>query len=118
MSETVGERITARLKEIKMTQKELAEKAGLTQVSVSRYVNDTRSPKVATAKKIAKVLGCSANYLVGLEEEKKEPEPAVKKSEDHEQDFYKALRLTSRSADKWTNKQKAELINALMGVNE
>lgn len=40
-----------------ITQKELAEKSGLTEASVSRYFNDERTPNLKNAERMAKALG-------------------------------------------------------------
>lgn len=42
-----------------MTQKELAQKAGITEAAVSRYIHGTRVPKMPTAVHIAKALNVS-----------------------------------------------------------
>ena len=44
-----------RLKNI--TQRELAEKSGLTEASISRYFSGERTPNIKSAEKIASVLG-------------------------------------------------------------
>lgn len=48
----------------KMTQVELADKAGLTPAAVSQIENDLRSPMLETAKNLATALGVSIDYLV------------------------------------------------------
>lgn len=56
-----------RLKEILelkgMTQKELADKADVTEVSISRYVNGSRIPNAQLAGKIAQILDSSVEEL-------------------------------------------------------
>lgn len=53
-----------------MTQKELAEKSGITSVSVSRYCNGTRTPNAKTLYAMAKALGCRMDELMeGVEME-------------------------------------------------
>lgn len=51
-----------------MTQRELAEKIGATEVSVSRWINGNRIPKANDALKIAKALGTSVYALFEEEE--------------------------------------------------
>jgi len=46
-----------------ITQKELAEQAHISEVSVSRYLNGVRIPNYITTKKLADVLGISVNDL-------------------------------------------------------
>lgn len=45
------------------TQKEFAEKVGVAEVTVSRWVHGTRNPRRGTLQKMADVLGCGAGYL-------------------------------------------------------
>lgn len=40
-----------------ITQRELAEKSGLTEASISRYFSGERSPNIKNAEKMASVLG-------------------------------------------------------------
>lgn len=40
-----------------ITQRELAEKSGLTEASVSRYFNDERTPNLKNAERMAKAVG-------------------------------------------------------------
>lgn len=47
-----------------MTQRELAEKAGTTEVSVSRYLRGQRTPRLLTLAAIAQVLGVSIDDLL------------------------------------------------------
>lgn len=46
-----------------VSQRELAKKIGITEASISRYVNGSRMPKVTTCIKIAEALGCEPNDL-------------------------------------------------------
>lgn len=47
-----------------MSQKELAERAGVFPSAISRYENGNRSPRVATAVKLAKALDISPAELI------------------------------------------------------
>ena len=51
------------LKKNNMTQRELAERSGITEVSISRYCNATRIPKATECIKIAQILNCKAEEL-------------------------------------------------------
>lgn len=55
----------------RMTQKDLAEKTGLSNAAISRYINENRMPKGDNLLKIAKVLNISPNELlnINMEEE-------------------------------------------------
>ena len=58
-------------KEKGLTQRELANRVGVTEVSMSRYVNGARVPKGPIVVNIAKALGVSVEYLVGTSSVKK-----------------------------------------------
>lgn len=62
-----SKRIKAVLEERNMSQKELAEKTGLTEASVSRYVNGTRAPKAPVIVEMAKALNVDVGYLLDFE---------------------------------------------------
>lgn len=57
-----------------ITQRELAEAIGTTEVSVSRYVNGDRIPKATTCIEIAKVLDCEFEDLYSVENPKQRGE--------------------------------------------
>lgn len=54
-----------------MTQRELAQKLDVSEVTVSRWLNGERSPSRSNLENIAKALGVPPSYLFGNEEEKK-----------------------------------------------
>lgn len=58
-------------KEKGLTQRELANRVGVTEVSMSRYINGTRVPSGPIVVNIAKALGISVDYLVGTSNVKK-----------------------------------------------
>lgn len=63
-----------RLKEIRLsnhvTQKELAEKLGVSSQAVAYYEQGKREPKIATWRKLADYFNVSASYLQGLTDER------------------------------------------------
>lgn len=61
---TVGERIAHLLNEKHMTQRELSSIINVTEVTVGRYVNDTREPKGSTLRDIASALEVSTDFLL------------------------------------------------------
>ena len=61
-----GEHLKSLLEEKGMSQKELAEKAELTEAAVSRYINGNRSPRIAQAYRMALVIGIDMNTLIYL----------------------------------------------------
>ncbi len=73
---TIGERIYSLRQELDIKQKELAEKVGITEATLSRYENGKRTPGSDIAAKLAQALGVTADYLLGNDESKTIPEPA------------------------------------------
>ena len=66
--DTLGQRIARLRRDRGLTQVELAERLGITQPAVSDYENDdTRLPADAVIQ-IARILGVSADELLGLKE--------------------------------------------------
>lgn len=99
---TMGERLTALLKEQRMTQKQLAELIGVTEATVSRYMTGDRTPKSRILANMATALHTTSDYLLG-----KEPEG------DLEKDFPTIQRLIARNASAMSMTQRKELMNAL-----
>jgi len=60
------ERMRTALKEKGYTQQELADKCGITFVSICRYLQGVREPKASVVVKIANALGVSTDYLLGI----------------------------------------------------
>lgn len=98
----LGERISDQLKKHSLTQRELAERVGVTEVSMSRYINGERVPKGPIIANIATVLHTTSDYLLGQKVE-----------DDTELEYYRTQRSIARNAKNWTQKQKADLVNAL-----
>ena len=59
-----GEYLKSLLEEKGMTQAELARRTGLTEASMSRYINGNRSPRIAQAYRMAQVIGIDMNTLI------------------------------------------------------
>lgn len=62
---TIGEKIQILREERNLKQKELAELAGITEATLSRYENGKREPKGEIISKLATVLNVSTDYLLG-----------------------------------------------------
>lgn len=67
---TIGERISMLCEEKDIKQKELAELIGVTEATMSRYINDKRIPKGESAAKMATILGVTTEYLLGVSDSK------------------------------------------------
>ncbi len=61
----LGKKIVNLLDKQNMTQKELAEKVGVSEITISRYINGSREPKSNILCDIASTLGVSMDYLLG-----------------------------------------------------
>lgn len=67
---TIGKKILYLREVAGMKQKELADKAGITEATLSRYENDLRQPKSDILSKIASALDTTTDYLLGNETKK------------------------------------------------
>lgn len=59
-------RLSEILEERDLKQKQLAEKIGVTEVTISRYINAEREPRPGILVNIAKSLDVSVDYLLGV----------------------------------------------------
>lgn len=86
-----------------MNQSQLAEKVGVTIVSMSRYVNGSRTPRAITLQKMALALGVTPEYLLG------------KTDTEHQDITFAKVRISIKeSGHRWTGTQIRELINLLI----
>ena len=106
MSNTLGGRISELLNQYGLSQRELADKVGVTEVSMSRYIRGERTPRGPILANIAAALHTTPEYLMDLEAD-----------EDSELVYYRTQRAIARNAKNWTPKQKADLVTALL-LNE
>ena len=65
----LGKKIEKLLEQNNMTQKELAEKVGCTDLAMSRFISGDRTPFPTILINIATVLGTTPEYLFDMEEE-------------------------------------------------
>ena len=61
----LGLHIKSRRKNLDMTQKQLAEKVGVTDVTISRYENGEREPSFTEFIKLCEVLGMKLDDFTG-----------------------------------------------------
>lgn len=64
LAETIGMNIARKCKELKISQKQLAETTGLTEAGISRYISGQRLPRLDILLKIADALNCTLDYLL------------------------------------------------------
>ena len=101
MSQELGKRIADLLKRKVIQQKELAERIGLTEATMSRYISGDRDPKPEVLANIATALHTTSDYLLGIEMD--------------EFSFPRIRRMIARNASDLTDQEKRELISALFG---
>ena len=107
MSEEIGRKIDEALKEKNMTQKELAEKAGVTEAAVSHYVKGDREPRSNTLGVIAAALGVTAGFLLGVGIGSMTKEDKIKK-------FEELKNLILENKELFSIEEKAELAKILL----
>ena len=99
----IGERIAGLLREQGKTQRALAEQVGTTEVSISRYIKGNRVPNGPVLVNIAKALHTTTDYLLGNEQDSNDPDL----------EYNYTQRAIARNANRWSKKQKLDLVNAL-----
>lgn len=85
-----------------LTQKQLAEKAGITEAAVSHYLKGDRTPRAAVVSKMAEVLGCTLEFLLGA------------KVEDKIVEFDDLMKIVARSRKQLSRDEKYQLAQALL----
>lgn len=106
LAEKIGEQIAKRLNEVGMSQRELADLIGITEVSMSRYIRGERTPDGINVAKIANALHTTSDELLGSGKTEEDPELA----------YYRVQRVIARNVRSWTAKQRADLCYALFDV--
>lgn len=99
------------LQEADMSQRELANRTGLTEATISRYVNGTREPRGEALVRIATVLGVTTDYLLGASQARQETEETTS-----EEDYYIAFKAIIRSGTKWEKQRLKTLIETLVTI--
>lgn len=61
--------LSALIEETGITQREFAEKIGVTEVTISRYLSGERSPRIEIVSKIADFFNVTVDYLLGIDRE-------------------------------------------------
>lgn len=88
-----------------MKQRDLADMVSVTEASMSRYCNGTRTPRRPILVKMAIALNTTPEYLTGTE------------STVHPDSAFASARISVRTyGARWTHEQKKELINAILDV--
>lgn len=106
MGNTLGERIKELSVKTQLSQKQLAERAGVTEAAMSHYIKGDRSPRGAVLSRIATALGTTSDYLAqGIPVEK-------------EDELQFAKRLIARNVSQMTPEEKKEILEILIGGGE
>lgn len=61
--QTIGDRIRARRKELRLTQKDLASRVGVSHVAISQWEKDETAPRGDNLLRLSDALGCAPSYL-------------------------------------------------------
>lgn len=65
--EVTAKRLRDALARADMSQRELAEKSGVNEASISQYINGSHKPSNVSAGKMAEVLGVNPVWLIGFD---------------------------------------------------
>ena len=95
-----NDKLSTRLKQLGMTQRELANIVGTTEASISRYVNGERIPNDALMSKIADALEVNVSFFKDGHDEKVE-------------DLMRINELIARNEKKMTPEEKLAIIRLL-----
>jgi transcriptional regulator with XRE-family HTH domain len=101
----LGERIVELLKKVGLTQKQLAERIGVTEAAMSRYIKGEREPMSNVVADMATALKTTADYLLG-------------RGDFLGEEFNRVKVFVARNSATLTFQQKQELIAALLGSVE
>ena len=106
MNDNLGDRLERMLKERKMSQKELAQKADITEAAVSHYIKGDRVPRSTTLEIIAGALGVTAGFLLGAG-------VTSATAEKKKQTFEETRDMLKKHSGSFTHEQRLELISIL-----
>ena len=95
------EKILQLMKEQKLNQKQLAEKASITEASMSKYLSGNRTPRIDVIVKLAKALDTTVNYLLDNESAPENP-------------YIYASTALARCKDQLTDEEKKKLLKFLL----
>lgn len=86
-----------------LTQKEVADKADITEAAMSHYIKGDRIPRASVLARIAIVLDTTSDYLM-------EGVPF-----EHDDEILYAKRLIARNVDQMSLAEKKEILSILLG---
>ena len=97
MNNSFSEKLSLRLKQIGMTQRDLAKEIQMTEATVSRYISGERLPSVESLRKIADALEVDVSYF------KEQPNSKV-------EDIAQIYSLIARNEKELTPEEKLSII--------
>lgn len=96
----MGNRIRELRKERHMTMKQLGEKLGLAESTVSQYETGKRSPDNETLLKLGEIFGVTVGYILGAEEKEKPTPVSESGIEESREQFMKAAEEMKKAVEK------------------
>lgn len=99
----INERISELLKAKGMTQRDLAQKVGVTDSAMSHYIKGDRVPRAGVILQMANILETSPDYLM------------YGNLSDSEAEIEQAVRLIARNAEQLSHEDKVRIMNILLG---
>lgn len=96
-------RLKQQMRFVGLTQKQVAAETGITEATLSRYLNGNRIPNALILARLAAVLGVSVDWLLG-----REPDMSVSE----------AVNVITRNAARLTRTQRETLALALVNAND
>lgn len=102
------------LEEKNITQREFARLVGVTEVTISRYLNGERKPRIEIIDRMAEVLNVSTDYLLG-----REAKPGWQEDEEIDlEEFLKKEKMIMFNGEPLDIKAKKGLLQFLELINE
>lgn len=116
MQDIFIKRLVELMEEKDMSQIELSHLIGTTNVTVSRYINGERKPRIEIIGKIAEVLGCSVDYLLGISDVKNLP--SSKKNPTYQSIYNKLDEISKTISKKQFTKEQILIVEKLLDTNQ
>lgn len=96
--DTFGQRLVASREKLNISQKELAERLGITPTRLNYWEKDKREPAIEMIKLIAQVLDLDTNYLIGYQPQNKKA-PSVAEATPRTELEQEVIRLSGNLSD-------------------
>lgn len=103
MGKEFGLRLAELIKNAGLSQKMLAQKAGVTEAAMSHYVRGDRVPRANVMARIAEAIGTTSDYIMN----------GTSINSNEEIDY--AKRLIARNVTQMSHEEKMEIVGILLG---